>query len=278
MPANALYVVGSILDRFLEGNTNLQEVRSNKILVAVPKPIKPETYNAINAARVTIGADIEILEMETPLVMQGWVSNGRATGKATGINELINQVAVHQFDALAIASPIQVNKDEAFHYLSGDGKVNPWGAIEALVSKRIASALNKPVAHAPVESDDAVNNPELFNILYHKVVHPRKAAEVISNCYLHCVLKGLHKAPRPGLFAQGRTIDRSSVMCLVAPAGCVGRPHQACFEAGIPVIAVEENDVGIVVDNRMIYVNNYLEAAGTIMAMKAGVSSASVRL
>ena len=51
MPANALYVEGSILDRFLEGKVDLQEVSSNRVLVAINPPIKPETINAVNAAR-----------------------------------------------------------------------------------------------------------------------------------------------------------------------------------------------------------------------------------
>ena len=63
MPANALYVEGSILDRFLEGCIELREVPSNRVLVAVPSPAQPETINAVNAARVTVGMEAEIVEL-----------------------------------------------------------------------------------------------------------------------------------------------------------------------------------------------------------------------
>ena len=51
MTENMLYVEGSILDRFLEGQIGLEEVYSNKILVAVNSPVKKETVNAVSAAR-----------------------------------------------------------------------------------------------------------------------------------------------------------------------------------------------------------------------------------
>ena len=64
MPPNTWYVEGSILDRFLEGKIRLKRPNSNRILLAVNKPIKPETLNAMNAARYTIGCDIEYVELE----------------------------------------------------------------------------------------------------------------------------------------------------------------------------------------------------------------------
>jgi len=151
--------------------------------------------------------------------------------------------------------------------------VNPWGGIEAQVSRKIATALNKPVAHAPIECEDTKGDPALFNILYQEVVEQRKAAEVCSSCYIHCILKGLHTAPR-----IGPGINRSSVVCMVSPVGCIGPPHRACFDAGIPVIAVEENTTTRNErDDRIIYAANYLEAAGIVDCMAAGVQLEAVR-
>jgi len=273
-PSNTLYVEGSMLDRFLEGSIGLQEVRSNKVLVVVNPPAKPETINAVNAARTTIGLDAHVTALETPLTMYGWVEDGIATGKATGIQELIDQVSVYQFDALAIATPIYVPNGMALEYFRDiNARVNPWGGIEAMVSRRVSGALNKPVAHAPVESDGTKDDSELFNILYEEVVHSRKAAEVCSNCYIHCILKGLHKAPR-----IGRDITFRDVDALVSPVGCIGRPHFACFEAGIPVIAVEENTTSKRNrDSRIIYVQNYWEAAGYLSCLRAGIVPRSTR-
>ncbi len=276
MPSNALYVEGSILNRFLAGEVELQEVPSNRVLVAVNPPVNPETVNAVNAARVTIGLNAEIFELEAPLTMRGWIEYGIATGEAEGVNELIQQVSGHHFDALAIASPIDVSNEKSLQYFRSPNKcVNPWGGIEAQISKKIATALNKPVAHAPVFSDEEKGDSDLFELPFREVVNPRMAAEVVSNCFLHCVLKGLHKAPR-----IGRGINRSSVACLVSPTDCIGPPHLACFKADIPVIAVEENTIVAKQkkrDDRITYVANYLEAAGLISCYSAGVLPQSVR-
>ncbi len=274
MPPNALYVEGSILDRFLEGAIELREVRQNRILVAVNPPLKPEIVNAVNAAKATVGIDAEFLVLEEPLVMNGFVRNGIATGDSSGVPALVDQVRKHDFDALAVASPFTVPKGPALDYFRATGpSVNPWGGIEARVSRRIATSLGKPVAHAPIECDDTKGDPELMELLYREVVVPRKAAEVCSSCYIHCVLKGLHRAPR-----IGAGISRESVGALVSPYGCLGRPHIACLEAGIPVIAVLENRTALnETDLRIHYVENYLEAAGLLCCLRAGVSAQSVR-
>jgi hypothetical protein len=274
MPSNALYVEGSMLDRFLEGSIGLQEVHSNRVLVAVNKPVKPETINAVNAAKATIGLDAYIVELDTPLIMEGWIDKGVAVGGSIGTKELVDQVRDMPFDALAIATPIIVSNKVALKYFQhSHASVNPWGGIEAIVSRYISDALGKPVAHAPVESDDTKDDSDLFNILYDTVVDPRKAAEVCSNCYVHCILKGLHQAPRVGY-----GITRASVAALVSPMGCVGRPHYACFKARIPVIAVEENTTSMQNrDSRIIYVKNYWEAAGYLACLQAGVLPRSTR-
>ncbi len=272
MPHNALYVEGSMLDRFLGGSIGLREVRSNRVLVAVNKPIQPETINAINASSSTIGMDIEYMELPTPLRMSGWIKeDGTAFGAVWGSDELIGQAQGYSFDALAIATPIDVSPEESLKYFRGEQPVNPWGGIEAIVSRKISVTLNKPVAHAPIESDK--DNPELVNLLYNEIVDPRKAAEICSNCYIHCILKGLHRAPQFGSDITFRDVD-----ALITPTGCIGRPHHSCFAHGIPVIAVEENTTAYNFrDNRIKYVKNYLEAAGYLSCIKAGILPSSVR-
>lgn len=267
MPPNALYVEGSILDRFLEGAIELREVRQNKILLAVNFPVSPETVNAVSAARATIGADIEIVELDNTLRMQATMDGLTADGIVAGWDSLCGQVSRHVFDALAIATEIYCDTDLALGYFRNGG-VNPWGAVEAKASRLIATNLNKPVAHAPIESSD----PEMKT--FNEVVDPRIAAECVSQAYLHCVLKGLHKAPRLGRGLSVRDVD-----ALVTPSGCVGRPHHACMNAGIPIIAVRENSC--VLNDPMpaefIRVDNYLEAAGVLMSMRAGILPCSVR-
>jgi hypothetical protein len=267
MPSNSLYVEGSILDRFLEGDCRLRSVLANRVLVAVNAPVRTETINAVSAARATLGMEAEIVELETPLRMVAGQANGLASGDVFGWQELVQQIRGCQCDALAVATPIEVSHEVAVGYLR-DGRVNPWGGVEAKASRLIADALQKPVAHAPIENEALKG--------WSEVVDPRKAAEMVSCCYLHCVLKGLHKAPQPD---SDRGMSVQEITCLVSPWGCFGRPHRACLAASIPVIAVRENRTvcNDVMPAEFKAVSNYLEAAGVLAAMKAGVHPSAVR-
>lgn len=275
MTENMLYVEGSILDRFLEGTLHLQLVKSNKILVAVNHPATPETINAVSAARATIGIPIEIVELHTPLRMVAFLNKDKACGEVYGAAELIDQVKQYSFDALAIHTEIEVKENVALNYFRNGG-INPWGGVEALASRTIADGINKPIAHAPLESEITKNDPDLFFIGSNEVVDPRMAAEVISNCYLHSVLKGLSKAPRIGTGRNSLYVN--DVDFMVSPHQCKGRPHEACHRHNIPIIVVRENQTyGDNYPTNVIYVENYIEAAGIVIAMKAGIDIASVK-
>ncbi len=274
MPDNVFYVEGSMLDRFLAGEFSLKQPLQNKILVLVNKPIRNDTINAVSAARVTIGIDADIVELDVPLRMIAHYDNGIATGEVQGWRELVTQVEEWgEYDAIALHTPIEVPREIALSYYRTGG-VNPWGGVEAKASKIIATALNKPVAHAPLENT-LPEDAELYNIM-NEVVDPRIAPEAISFCYLHCVLKGLNRAPR--ISVDGLSVRDIDVM--VSPDGCFGPPHEACLKADIPVIVVRENKT--VCDwtsiNEFTYVANYWEAAGVIACMKAGIRKESVRV
>lgn len=272
MPENCLYVEGSMLDRFLQGGT-LKLVRQNKILLAVNAPVTEDTINSVSAARVTLGADIEIMELKQTLVMRAEfpvANGGAADGHVEGWTALLDQVGQIGFDALAVQTVIEVNPEVARNYLEHGG-VNPWGGVEAILSRILSGKLHKPVAHAPLESD-AFKDLKI-------VADPRMAAEFVSISYLHCVLKGLHKAPQlKGRARQGQTIEVRDVEALISPHGCIGPPHIACLNKKIPVIVVRENKtIFTEEDDRFIYVENYHEAAGYLMCMRAGLLPASVR-
>lgn len=271
MPPNALYVEGSILDRFLEGDVQLEEVKCNRILLVCNKPIRAEIINAASAARATIGVDIKVLGLDRPLEMIAKFDSAtsRATGEVRGWEELCKQVYPYEFDALAISSPISCAEDVQLNYFRHGG-INPWGGVEAMASELIASRLSMPVAHAPTWSE--VQSIELKE--FNEIVDPRVSAEVISFAFLHCVLKGLHKAPRIGEGLSNKDVDY-----LISPMGCAGRPHHACMESGIPIIAVKENTTVLndPIPDEFILVDNYVEAAGFLMAMNAGITIESVR-
>lgn len=276
MTENMLYVEGSILDRFLEGTVGLEEVYSNRTLLAVNE-IKPEIVNAASAARATMGADIRILELRTPLMMVADVHKGIASGNIYNLKEAIGQIERHDFDVLVVNTPIETNPNLVREYLTGEGGTNLWGGVEAMLSRGMSEELDKPVFHAPVENSDVLKT-------LNEMVDPRKAAEMVSVCYLHCCLKGAHTAPRisMSLYTDHRPsgFHREDINFMVSPIDVWGRPHEACAKAGIPIIAVEENRT--VLENKMlpssvIVVENYLEAAGVISAKKAGVSLSSVK-
>lgn len=261
MPENSWYVEGSTLDRFLEGKINLKKPYSNKILLVVNKPIRNETVNAVNAARNTIGCEIEIIELNTKLEMIATMADYGAGGVLNGHHELINQIKECKFDALAIASQITLEKEVALNYFKNGG-INPWGGVEAVLSRFVSDEINKPVAHAPVETDD--KEIKMLN----KIVDPRIAAEMISQCYIHCVFKGLHKAPR----INKHGLTNKDTDCLITPLNCFGRPHEACIENNIPIIAVKENKTYLDVKTPYTYLaNNYLEAVGYIQKIKTGI-------
>lgn len=271
MTENTLYVEGSMLDRFLENEIELEEIKSNQLLVVANKPVTYATINAVSAARATIGLEAEIVGLDTPLQMIPEFKDNIATGEVLGWEELVEQVSAYDFDALAIHTPLDMDREAELHYYR-QGGLNPMGGVEAKASKLIAGHLNCPVAHAPLE-DTPQSDEELYHI-FENVFEPRLAAEAISNCYLHCVLKGLFKAPR-----IGTGLNVKQVNFMVTPINCVGRPHRACLERGIPVIAVEENknNLNDEMPDEFIIVENYLEAVGIIQAMKIGISPKSVR-
>ena len=210
MPENCLYVDGTMIDRFIVGDINLKRRKRNKILLVVNSPVKTETINTVSAARYTIGADVEIVVLDEKLkLISGFTKNGENSGEVLGWKELVAQVRHYQFDALAIQSKIEVDKDIAISYFTCGG-INPWGRIEAKASRLISAAINKPTAHAPIESESPIK--------FDKVVDPRIAAEMVSVSYLHCVLKGLNNAPIPTITGG---ISCDDIDAIILPHNCM---------------------------------------------------------
>ncbi len=274
MSENMLYVEGSVLDKFLEGEIGLEKTYSNKILIVVNPPISGSTINSVSAGRATLGINAEILELKTPLQMIAKMENKIATGDVLGWKELVKQVSDYEFDALAIHTTVIVSQEIALNYFKNGG-VNPWGGVEAKTSKLIAQELGIQVAHAPY-IDFKYESKEVF-MMYNEIVDARMAPEVISTCFLHCVLKGLNKAPKISL--KDNAYWNTDIDFLITPINVFGRPHIACLKAGIPVIAVEENKTVLndTMPDNFIIAKNYLEVAGIISAKKAGIMVSSVR-
>lgn len=279
MTENMWYVEGSVLDRFLQGQIALEEVYSNKILLVVNKSLKKETINSVNAARNTIGADIRLVELNTQLALAGYFKpDGRASGRMTGEIEACEQIYEESknrdFDVLAIQTVINVSKEVSFKYVETGG-INPWGGAEAICSRYFSREFDIQCAHSPVESGVL----EKFN----EVVDPRVAAEIVSVSYLHCVLKGLHRAPKIVEYnsMSKHTLRIDDIDFMISPDGCWDTPHEACANWGVPIIFVKENrniyEPHTEKIKNCIVVDNYVEAAGIISGKKAGITVESVR-
>ena len=293
MPDNTLYVEGSVITRFLMGTVGLSEVRANRILAVIEDHPVDELFtnaaiNAINAARASFGIQCSrILKLQSELSLKAdYSSSGSAVGQVENLDKLNNLLIEYrdEYDAIAIASIIQVPRDYHIKYFSSHGKmINPWGGAEAIFTHTLSSLFNVPTAHSPMLEDQMIANFDPG------VVDPRMAAEAVSLTFLQCILKGLHKAPK--IITDKTAMNHHSVYtsadvaCLVIPDGVLGLPTLAALEQGIKVIAVRENKNLMKNDlndlpwapGQFIQVDNYLEALGVMTAIKEGLSIETLR-
>ena len=305
MSDNTLYVEGSVITRLMMGTVGLASRRCNRILTIMDDHeapiIRHNVVNSVNAARASAGFACDRIEMLSSRLRMttSYSSSGRATGvveNLEGLLEIIerNRTAV---DAVAITTVIDMDEDEQETYfgeppLQSDSAsdteplletVNPFGGIEALLTHCLSTLFNIPTAHSPMYDSVDIMNSDVGHY------EPRKAAEAVSVSFLHCVLKGLSRAPAivtdPGLFAHRGVISNADISCLVIPDGCIGLPTLAALEQGIPVIAVKGNKNAMrndLVDlpwrrDQLYRVENYWEAAGVMLALKSGVPPCAVR-
>ncbi len=292
LPANGLYVEGSVLSRLLMGTVGLRPARANRVLVALDashtERYAAYTVNAINAARATYGLNcVGIARIEPALrLIGGYTQTGRASGSVEGFDGLIDLLNDREdtYDAVAIASVVEVPQHYHFDYFTSGGEmVNPWGGVEAMLTHAVSSVIDVPTAHAPMmESDDiAAVDPG--------VVDARMAAEVISITFFQSVLKGLQRSPRivtdELMFGRTDVLTAEDVSCLVTPEGCLGLPTLAALHQGIPVIEVRENR-NLMRNNlaalpwqagQFYSAVNYWEAAGIVSALKAGIDPDTMR-
>jgi hypothetical protein len=291
IPDNTLYVEGSVISRLLMGTVGLQKVRANRVLVIIDehqdKMFHELAINSVSAARVSLGMNCAgIVKMKHRTIMRAFFAkSGRAVGRIEYFERLTKVLDTYkdEFDAVALTSlievPIHFHKD----YFTEEMEVNPWGGVEAMLTHAVSSIYNIPSAHSPMMTSNEVLNLDVG------IVDPRKSAEAVSTTYLHCILKGLHRSPKI-VDLNEDTINREAlcvedISCLVIPEKCLGLPTLAALEQGIHVIVVTENTNYMknnLVDlpfrqGRFHVVNNYLEAVGVMVSIKAGISLETVK-
>lgn len=294
MPENTLYVEGSIISRFLLGTVALHKVRLNRVLTIIDDHadtlFSNAAINAVSAARSSYGFDCpKVIKLNPPVKLKArFTETGCAAGEIENLDYLFEVLEAHkgQYDAVAISSVIDVPHEYHQDYFDMQGDmVNPWGGVEAMLTHSISEHFCVPSAHSPMfERQDIANTDP-------GIVDPRMAAEAVSVTFLNSVLKGLQRSPRiissPAQFHRPGVLSASDVSCLIIPDGCVGLPVIAALEQGIKVIAVRENLNLMQRNNNLTalpwqegqlqIVDNYLEAAGVLTAMKAGITTESIR-
>lgn len=292
LPANALYIEGSILSRLLMGTVGLQRVRSNRVLVVIDEHqdqyFIDQAINAVSAARACYGLRVpRVVRLSPPIkAWARYTPSGRAAGAVEGLERLqeVLDAYRHEYDAVAVVSVIDVPASyHADYFKSGGEMINPWGGVEAMLTHWISLAYDVPSAHSPMLESREVAD------LTPGVVDSRIAAEAISVTFMQCILKGLQRSPRivtdSDRMKQPNILSAEDLSCLVIPDGCIGLPTLAALEQGIPVIAVRENRNVMKNDlsalpwaaGQFYRVENYWEACGVLIALRAGIAPEAVR-
>jgi hypothetical protein len=286
MTENTLYVEGSILNRFITGQIGLSPTRGNRILLISDKSehdyISNYTINTASAARVVLGADIDVVQIEKPPKYYFYYNeNNMAVGKVNNLENLIEIVEKYKndYDSIVLHTLMEGDSDELFdNYFNDNLNVNPWGGIESMLTHSISNLSNVSIAHAPMFYES--------QLLYkYGIVNPKKCAETLSKTELFCVIKGLFNSPKIVNYSieQG-ILTNQDVHVLITPERAIGIPLLAALEQNITVISVKDNNNVMKNNlkdlpwrqNQLIEVNNYLEAAGVLIALKNKISPNTV--
>ena len=289
IPPNTLYVEGSLITQLMMGALGLRRVRNNRLLVVI-QAHEDELFinaaiNSVNAARASYGLNASVVEVDPRFKMiSEYTPSGAAAGRIEGIEYVYHLLdsRLGEFDAVAITSVVEVPLElHENYYRLVDDVVNPWGGVEAMLTHAISLRYGLPAAHAPMLESRYIAEADFG------VVDPRMAAEVISLAFLQCVLRGLQKSPAITAIDNGtigESIQSAHVSCLVIPDGCIGLPTLAALQNGIPVVAVRGNTNKMRNDldslpwgpAQLFRAENYLEAAGVVAALRAGIAPWSV--
>lgn len=284
---NILYTEGYAIDMFFKEEIALIPSKFNKIGVifdkAIPKKVLNVHINTLNAVKSTYGINIlgyEITE-ENAGVDFNISASGISTGDLKNPDTLINSARkLINKGAEALAVVCYFNTPEDSDYAKGNG-IDPVGGIEAIISHILTREFKVPVAHAPAFDENSL-------VISSAIINKKASAEYITPTFLPCVVLGLYNAPEildiwplkdPNSKFNGSLITLESLKALIMPYDCLGGvPVLKAIEKNIPIIAVEENKTilnitpkSLGIEEKVIKVKNYQEAAGVLLALKNGI-------
>jgi len=285
----SLYVDGLTLDRFFRGELWLARPQRIRIGVVIDRLGEEETdlaLAAVEAARAVRGADIAAIAIASEKLASrvqrsehehylGQMDNPQVLLQA--VEQLRRQGAT----AIAIVSEIGgIDNAAVLAHYHGHGP-NPFGAMEALLSRTVTATTGLPCAHAPVL-------PRGAPTWLHEA-DPRAAAELVSRSGFPCVLQGLAScaegiAPGEAARAGSGALSLADLGAIILPYDCAGGPPAVYGAAtGTRVIAVRENhcQVGVSADElelaTLLPAASYAEAIGMLACERAGVSPGAIR-
>ena len=283
---NIFYVEGYSLDRLAKGEIALRNVKEQKIGIIFDSGIENELLvrhlQVADACVSTLGINVNsyvmtkkplriVIDSDSSIISGGIVENPDTlidAGKC-----LIEQ----GITAIAIVAkfPDDSDSQETNRYREGKG-IDPISGVEAVMSHLISKFLKVPCAHAP-----ALNPVELNENL-----DPRAAAEEIGYTFLPSVLMGLSNAPDIIELPNDNeliSLHPNSIDSIVVPDGALGgEAVLAGIEKGLNIISVKNQNT-LKVSNEfyeypnLFEVDNYLEAAGIILAIKKGININSLK-
>lgn len=284
---NVLYTEGFCIDLLMQGLTDLYVPHGNRVGLIVERSAEADldqVFNVVNAVRAVHGVDIVDVVVTEGAIGSHSCQNlsGGYVGTVDHPEELVRaseHLLARGAQAIAVTTNIQDLPDTEYaEHFNGDHP-NPLGGVEAIISHFIVNRFGVPAAHAPL-----INCKDLP--LLNPVVDARGAGEMASVSGLACVLVGLRRAPqlKPGVARAVDAVNVHNVVAVVAPASSLGGiPMLHAQELGIPVIAVEDNETILDVDQAAIggggilQARSYAEAAGLVLALRHGLSPAALR-
>ena len=279
------YVEGYGLDRFAVGEWALRPVRRQRIGLLLDAGIEPELaqrqIQVAEGCRASLGLDIgPVISTDAPLdVTLERGASGASWGRLGSPDALLRAgERLKQAGATGIAVvarfPEDPESEELAAYRQGSG-VDALAGAEAVISHLLVKHLQIPCAHAPA-LDPLPLDPRL---------DPRAAGEELGYTFLACVLVGLSRAP--DLVAAGRhrpgDLSVEQLGAVVVPEGALGgEAVLACVERKLPVVCVANPSVlsvtadALGLSQSVLHASSYSEAAGLVLALREGLSPASL--
>lgn len=288
MADNVLYTEGLAIDLFMKGVVDLHIPYANRVGLIVEK-CEPEdldvVFNVVNTVRAVFGIDIVDVLITDQRIGSRCVEN--ASGAYVGtidrpdvLLDAAERLIRKGATAIAVTTNIQdLPPDNYVKHFDGQYP-NPLGGVEAVISHLLVNRFHRPAAHAPM-----INCKDLE--LTHSIVDARGAGEMASVSGLACVLIGLRRAPQLSAqhcFRPADVVSVHNVLAVVSPSTSLGGiPAIYANKHGLPIVAVHENKsiMGVSAASlgftNVIEVDNYLEAAGVLVAIRQGISLDTVR-